>query len=101
MNHGERPHQFIALVQRQHRNVQRSTGLADKLALFLILLDCLEDSKGLHLQPLGQPRRLGDGFQLCVKDRDSCQVLAVAEPFNYPLEVFERPALQVRLYVSG
>jgi len=54
--------------------------LVDKFALFLVALDSPEDSGRLDLQPLGQPRRLGDGFQLCVKDRDSCQVLAVAEP---------------------
>ena len=89
MNDGKRPYQFLVLMQRQHKNVPGSTGLVDKLTLFLVLLDCLEHSKGLHLQPLRQSRRLGDGFQLCIKDRDSRQMLAVAEPFHNTLQFFE------------
>jgi hypothetical protein len=73
----------------------------NKLALFLVLCDRMGDPCGRDRKPLGQARGLSDGFEIRVKNGDSRQVLAVAETFNNPLQFFERPALQLRLDVSG
>ena len=100
VNENQFTHHFIISMQRKYVDVLRASVPANEMAFLLVVCNCLRYGQGLDFELLGESRRLGNGFQLCIQDGHSDQVFPIAESPDDFLKWFERLPVEIRLDIS-